>query len=494
MFSKIKLSGFIIVILLVLYLGFPSGISTADGWYYAASVKYMGEIFLPHHLLYNTLGLVFCWFPSLAGVEVISTMKVMNALFAFLILIKVRHILDLYKLNEKQAALIIGLAGLSFPLIRFATENETYIVPLFFALIASHNYLKYLDKRGIMNLIHISVWASVAILFHQIYIFWWLGLLIGVILGKRKIHILLYILISIITPLSYLIVIMTTQGGFNWESIFRFIYGDFNNGARLEITSRGFFFSFVNLFRSFVQIHGYMFNMVRENLLLLIPGVLSFFFVVFALLKFPVKGTVNISRRFLRIHVLILTLQYIFAVVSGGNAEFMVMIPVLVFILFPFYYAGFEKFLFRLLIGMAIWNISYGLIPLHYKNQAPEQFLCKTALSVSETVIIASDDNLLKNMIYYQTGNDTIANIYKSPAMIHISRKDTTNLDGIIFNALNRGVRVYTNCLDEKTLSRLSIIEGTFNREFFSKYETVLTKSWKRPTGTSSVYMIKEYF
>jgi len=143
---------------------------------------------------------------------------------------------------------------------------------------------------------------------------------------------------------------------------------------------------------------------------------------------------------------------------------------------------------------MAIWNISYGLIPLHYKNQAPEQFLCKTALSVSETVIIASDDNLLKNMIYYQTGNDTVANIYKSPAMIHISRKDTTNLDGIIFNALNRGVRVYTNCLDEKTLSRLSIIEGTFNREFFSKYETVLTKSWKRPTGTSSVYMIKEYF
>jgi len=345
-----------------------------------------------------------------------------------------------------------------------------------------------------MNLIHISVWASVAILFHQIYIFWWLGLLIGVILGKRKIHILLYILISIITPLSYLIVIMTTQGGFNWESIFRFIYGDFNNAARLEITSRGFFFSFVNLFRSFVQIHGYMFNMVRENLLMLIPGVLSFFFVVFAFLKFPVKGTINISRRFLRIHVLILTLQYIFAVVSGGNAEFMVMIPVLVFILFPFYFAGFEKFLFRLLIGMAIWNISYGLIPLHYKNQAPEQFLCKTALSVSETVIIASDDNLLKNMIYYQTGNDTIANIYKSPAMIHISRKDTTNLDGIIFNALNRGVRVYTNCLDEKTLSRLSIIEGTFNREFFSKYETVLTKSWKRPTGTSSVYMIKEYF
>jgi len=283
---------------------------------------------------------------------------------------------------------------------------------------------------------------------------------------------------------------MTTQGGLNWDSIFRFIYGDFNNGAKLEITSRGFFFSFANLIRSFVQIHGYMFNMVRENLLLSIPGILSFFFVVYAFLKFPVKGTVNISRRFLRIHVLILTLQYIFAVVSSGNAEFMVMIPVLVFILFPFYFTGFEKFLFRLLSGMAIWNISYGLIPLHYKNQAPEQFLCNAALSVNEPVIIASDDQLLKSMIYYQTGDATITNIYKSPAILQISGKDTTNLDEVIVNALKRGSIVYTNCLDEKTLSRQSIIEGTVNRDFFRKYETILTKSWKLPTGTSSIYII----
>ncbi len=303
-------------------------------------------------------------------------------------------------------------------------------------------------------------------------------------------HILLYILISIIIPLTYLIVIMTTQGGLNWDNIFRFIYGDFNHGAKLEITSRGFFFSFANLIRSFVQIHGYMFNMVRENLLLSIPGILSFFFVVYAFLKFPVKGTVSISRRFLRIHVLILTLQYIFAVVSSGNAEFMVMIPFLVFILFPFYFTGFEKFLFRLLIGMAIWNISYGLIPLHYKNKAPEQFLCNAALSVNEPVIIASDDQLLKSMIYYQTGDATITNIYKSPAILQISGKDTTNLDEVIVNALRRGSIVYTNCLDEKTLSRQSIIEGTVNRDFFRKYETILTKSWKLPTGTRSIYII----
>ncbi len=183
MSSEYKLSWFIIIILLGLYLGFPSSLSTTDGWFSAASIKYRGEIFLPHHLLYNALGILFCWLPSLAGFEVISSMKVMNALFAFLTLIKVWQILSFYKITEKQAAIIIGLVGLSFSVIRFSTENETYIVPLFFALTASFNYLKYLDNREIKNLLHTSIWASVSILFHQIYIFWWLGLLLGIILG-----------------------------------------------------------------------------------------------------------------------------------------------------------------------------------------------------------------------------------------------------------------------------------------------------------------------
>ncbi len=110
--------------------------------------------------------------------------------------------------------------------------------------------------------------------------------------------------------------------------------------------------------------------------------------------------------------------------------------------------------------------------------------------SVNEPVIIASDDQLLISMIYYQTGDATISNIYKSPAIIQISRKNTTNLDEVIVNALKKSSIVYTNCLDEKTLSRQSIIEGTVNIDFFRKYETILTKSWKRSTGTSSIHII----
>lgn len=488
--SKHKLSLFAIILLSLLYLAFPSGLSSGDGWYYAASIKYYGEIFLPHHLLYNALGIVFCWIPSHVGFEVISSMKVMNALFAFLSLTAIQRILYYYKLTEMQVAMKICIAGLSFSVLRYATENETYIVPLYFALIASLNYLKYTDNGEVRNLLYAGLQASVAVLFHQTYIFWWLGLLVGFILEKRKKHLLLYILISVIGPVIYLIVILTTQGELRWDNIIGFLLGDFKNGARLEVTSRGIFFSVVNLIRSFIQVHGYMFNMVRENLLLLVPGIVSLFFFIYAFLKFPVKGTVNVSPRFANIHILILALQFIFAVVSSGNAEFMVMIPVLIIILFPFYASGYERFLFRLLVGMAIWNISYGLIPLSYKSSAPEQFLCRVALSVNEPVIIASDDHLLKSMIYYQTGDTIIPNIYKSPAILQISGKDATYLDGVIINALNKGIPVYTDCLDKKNLSRLSIIEGTNNSDFFRKYESILTKTWNRTTGTSSIYRI----
>jgi hypothetical protein len=231
--------------------------------------------------------------------------------------------------------------------------------------------------------------------------------------------------------------------------------------------------------------------MIRESRLFLIPGIISLVYAGSAFLKFPAKGTINVSRRFAVIHILILVLQYAFAVVSSGNAEFMVMIPVLVFMLFPFFAAGYERFLLRLLIGMTIWNISYGLIPLHFRDQSPEQFLCNEAMSVNEPVIIPSDDQLIKSMIYYQTGDTSVSNIYKSPAVLIIGGRDTAILNEVILNALNKGRFVYTNCLDKKTLSRHSIMEGTVNYVFFSKYDAKLTKSWKSITGTSSVYRIE---
>ena len=491
MLSGHKLSTFAIVIIFCLYLLFPSGLSTTDAWYYAASIKFNGEIFHPHHLLYNALGLLFSWLPSKAGCETLVSLKIMNALFAFLSLVIVQKIFYVFKIAEINVAIISCLAGISFSVLRYATENETYIVPLFFALLASLNYVKFISGRGDRFALYAGLMAAISVLFHQVYIFWWSGLLAGFLFEKRKRPALLYFLVSMTGPVVYLIIILIYKGT-GRDAIINFMLGAFRGNAALGLTLKGLLLSFINLIRSFVQIHGYIYNMLRENLLLAIPGLISLFMIFMAFLKIPAKNKINVSKRFCTVHIIIIVLQFIFAILSFGNAEFMVMLPVLIFMLVPFMAPNYEKFLFRIMIAMAIWNISYGLIPLHYKSQAPEQFLCDVVLSEKNMIIIASDDQLLKSMLYYKSGNNNFKGIYKSPAINKIKGEDQGILEEVIDSALRNSTEIYTNCLDEEAISRSSVLEGNQNRDFFRKYQTTLIKSWKQYIGTKSIYRVEK--
>jgi hypothetical protein len=491
MLSEHKLSTFTIVIILCLYLFFPSGLSTTDAWYYAASIKYNGEIFHPHHLLYNALGLLFSWLPAKAGLETLASLKIMNALFAFLSLIVVQKILIAFKIAEKQIAIISCLAGLSFSILRFATENETYIVPLFFALLASLNYVKFISGRGDRFALYAGLMAAISVLFHQVYIFWWAGLMTGFLLEKRKRPAILYFLVSIIGPVVYLVIILVYEGT-GRDVVNNFILGAFRGNASLGLTLKGLLLSFINLIRSFVQIHGYIYNMFKENPLLALPGLISLIMIFLAFLKIPGKIRINVSQRFCTVHIIIVILQFIFAVLSYGNAEFMVMIPVLIFMLVPLMASNYEKFIFRIMIAMTIWNISYGLIPLHLRTQAPEQFLCDAVLSKKNLIVIASDEQLLKSMLYYKSGDNNSKGILKSPAINMIKGEDQGILKEVIDNAIQNGTEIYTNCLDEEPVSRSSILEGNQNRDFFRNYQTTLIKSWKQNTGTKSIYKIEK--
>lgn len=490
MLSGHKLSWLTLAFILCLYLLFPSGLSTTDAWYYAASVRYRGEILNPHHLLYNVLGLTFSWLPSKLGFETISCLKVMNALFAIMVLVVLQQILYSFKLSGKQVIITTCLAGLSFGILRYATENETYIVPLLFGLLASYSYLRFILSGKTGDAFLAGLWAGVSVLFHQIYIFWWLGILIGIVPGKNKKPALTYLAISLIVPVIYLLAIFIISGQLSWNSIQNFMLGDFRENVRIGLTGKGILLSFINLIRSFIQVHGYLFNMIKAKWFITIPGVISLIFVILAFLKIPVRNAARDLKSFIVPHIIIIILQFFFAMLSSGNAEFMVMIPILIFMLIPLFVSGYEQFLLRLLVALAIWNISYGLIPLHFKSQAPEQFICEKALS-GGNIIVAADDQLIKSMLYYQTGNNNMNCIFKSPGVIAIKYKSPEILNAVIDSALSRMIPVYTNCLDEATLSRASIIEGSRDKEFFQKYEMTLTKSWRYITGTRAVYKVE---
>jgi len=484
------LSKLVLLFFLILYLVFPSGSSTTDGWSYAANIRHAGEIFHPHHLLYNAFGYFVCWLTSKAGIGVLESMKALNAVFAVLIILFVQLILRRLGKKEFCAIIVSCLAGFSFSIMRFATENETYIIPLFFALAASYNFLEFTLSAKQRYAVFSAIWATFSVLFHQLFILWWIGILTGIILSKMRRPVLLYCLISLAGPIIYLFVIFIISGDLKWVTAISFLSGDFPKNAQLGISARGLFLSGANLFRSFLQIHGYILNMIRSNPLFVIPGIISLVYIFLGLFHLPVREKKAGASDFTVVHILIIVMQFVFAVFAFGNAEFMIMIPVLIFMLIPVLFHDSEKFLSRIMTGMAIWNLAYAIVPLHYNHHEAEDFLCNAASGNMQTIVIASDDQLLKSMIYYRTGNNKIENILKSPALMRLKSADMRLLENSLDSALKKGYIIYTDCLKQKIISRSTILEGSINSDFFSKYETAEIKSWESVMGRKVVSRI----
>lgn len=489
-FTGRTLSKVLLILFFVLYIVFPSGFSTTDSWSYAASVKYSGEIFHPYHLLYNTLGYLFCYIPVSAGADTLVCLKVMNAVFAVLVILLVQTILRSLGKSEMIVVTVSCIAGFTFSLMRYATENETYIVPLSLALCATYFYIGFVSSGNIKSALYSGILASAAVLFHVTYIFWWAALLTGFVAEKKLKPLMSYLSVSLIVPLAYLITIFFVSGNLSQGTVTGFVFGDFNRNAHFGISATGLFLSVVNLIRSFIQVHGYMFNLIRTDFLFVIPGIISLVFFTLSLFVLP-KGRQNLKGlKISGILILIIVLQFLFSVISAGNAEFMVMIPVLSFILIPVLFNNCEKFLLRVMAGMLIWNLSYGLIPLSINTSGPEQYLCEKSVYGKNVMVIAADDQLLQSMVYYNTGKSKTGNIFKSPAVLEIGGINPNNLETIIDSAIQAGVDIYTDCIGRKAISRSSILEGSTNNGFFTKYETVPIKTWTYITGEKVVSRI----
>jgi hypothetical protein len=476
---------------LLVYLVFPTGFSTTDGWNYAAEIKYSGEFFHPYHLLYNAFGYMFCYFPARAGADILSCLKVMNSFFAAALLYIVRLIIYRLKKDELLCAIICCLSGSSFAIMRFATENETYILPLFFALLASYYFLRFLQTGHQGNAFLTGMLVSFSVMLHITYVVWWLCLLVGMIRKADRKALTYYLIPAFSIPVIYLLVVVSLSGTLSRTAISGFLFNDFTNNSRFELSWKGVFFSVVNLIRSFIQVHGYLIDIIKRNFLYVLPGFISIIFFIVGLFRLSLKRISSKDGEFRTIMIMVAFSQFVLAVISSGNAEFMVMIPVLSFIVLSIVLIEPGKFLVPVMTGMLIWNLAYGIIPLHFNSGKPEQFLSDLALNVKNTKIIASDDQLLKSMIYYRTGIRETDNIYKSPAVIKAKGMDISKLVSVIDKAIAHGDEVYTDCLSPYTLSRASISEGNLNELFFRKYATKEVMTWNTITGRKSVSKVE---
>ncbi|HRR15505.1 MAG TPA: hypothetical protein P5320_02185 [Bacteroidales bacterium] len=180
----------------------------------------------------------------------------------------------------------------------------------------------------------------------------------------------------------------------------------------------------------------------------------------------------------------------IFAVVSEGNAEFMVMIPVLVFIITGIIVDEGKKFYTMLLTGMLIWNLFYGLIPLNRISGESEKYLCNMLVENNDIAVIARDDQQIASMVFYYTGKESSHNIYKSPAVLKIRGKDPEILKGVIDSLLVQDKKVFTDCLSIMPMSRAVFLEGKINQQFFSAYLLKEEKRWENTGGIRIIHRI----
>jgi hypothetical protein len=238
----------------------------------------------------------------------------------------------------------IFFAGSSWAVMRFSTENEIYILPVCFSLLGSLLLLKYFSSNKILFLFLAGFFTAFAALIHQIHFFWWLGIFIALIFKARSLRILfLYSFPAIIVPFVYLFVFLFYQNNpFSFDGLLQFVFNDYHTGvAEFSVNSKNFLLTPVSFFRTFIQVHGYMFNILKDRWLAICILALCMFAFIRSFLAFRSLKLYSVALKsvFVFGHVVAFILHFLFAFISHGNAEFMVMLPFLtVIVLSGIYY------------------------------------------------------------------------------------------------------------------------------------------------------------
>jgi hypothetical protein len=494
-FDKLKALPFQVLplIFFIVYIAFPTNNSTVDAYGYAGHIKYGESLFQSHHLLYSFLGFIGYNIFVLLGFssDVLAFLKVFNALSASISLMLLGYILMLLFNNKAKTLSWIFFAGSTWGVMRFATENETYLFPIMFSLAGSFFFLKFTSNQKVKFLFLSGSFAALACLFHQIHFFWWVALPIGLLLQRQVKNAILFTIPALIVPIAYILATFVYYNNpIEPNSLLQFVFRDFYSGhANVATGLTSFMFTAMSLFRTFLQVHGYIFVLIKAQpiyilgfALSLVLFVVTLFFVKTIKFSFKIKTTA-----FLIPHIIAFILQFIFAFLSSGNAEFMVMLPFLMALTLPFFLSSETSVVSYIASGMLIWNITLGLIPLNNKILDSSKMVVSkvTGTDQCKTFFVVFNKPLIENIVKYQTKR------MPSNVVSGINKVDVKEIKIIIEASLNAGKAVYTDCLSRpNTLSRESILTDTRN-DIFEGYTLVKVDSLETISGKYYLTQVK---
>lgn len=320
----------------------------------------------------------------------------------------------LRKLSVRFSGYFVLLIGACYGYMRFSTENETYILPIFLSLMGSYFFLQYLNGERIQKLVLSAIFFSAAALFHQIHILWFSGFFMALfqISGTKK-----YRDVSIFLGTGSLVVILvyvvyysslpfTARNG-----IVEFVLKDVYAGrVHTGISFNNVLLTPISFVRTFIQVHGYMIKMFGlYPILVLLPLCLSIILwvCVKAIFKFSTY-TKHGNRIISRAILYSFALHFLFAFYSVGNAEFMVMLPLLAILWLclnfnlptkPFLYIG---------LMLLIWNVVFGLMPNYHYDLDGNSKLSSLVIRDLNKPWLLSEPQKIENIIFYQTGEEHI--------------------------------------------------------------------------------------
>lgn len=442
----------VIVILgiFVLYTIFYSQNPSTDAWAYAYAAKSGVDLFSPHHLLYSAFGYVILKVFAFTHVEPIFLLQFFNTIFATLCLFVVRAMLRRIHKTEYFIISAVLFLGSSFGFLRFAIDNECYIIPLFFNLSALYFMQSFLMETKAYKTILMGIFLSLGCLFHQIVILTWICFAVALLFVEKKRYFLYFFLVSLSVPLVYWSVNYSISQDASLYSLYSFVLHDYLTGyAEPPQIKTILLFAPISIVRSFVQIHGYMFDIIKEYPVCsaLVIGT-SLLFFVYGVTRFrAIKKRDFVlfhERRFVRLVWCLMILNLLFALLSNANAEFMILIPFVVILLLSYYFNNIQ-FVFCFAVALLCWNTYFALLPYHKTDFNRDRNILEFVHNNSDEVYILKSKPQIENMYNYYYGENT-------PKLISYDRLKKEDLQEL------ENTCVYTDVLEDKPVSRASML------------------------------------
>ncbi|MFN0201730.1 MAG: hypothetical protein ACKVTZ_09430 [Bacteroidia bacterium] len=491
---------------LLIYLLFPTHNSTLDAWQYAADIRHGNDLFSPHHLLYNAMGFVVYQLLQGLGIKcsALAMMKALNALFSVGILAIWAEIWKKSGKSTQEIMAYLFVAGATFGLWRFATENENYIVPIFFSSLGSFFAFANLQTNAPFqnkNILLSSFWAAVACLFHQIHFWWWLGLAIGYLYKGISCSFptktlvqkaALYLLPAFLVPITYLLVVYTQTGNYDLSSLMRFVLHDFYTGnVTMTFGFKHLLMTGINFTRSFIQLHGIMLQQFHSSFLWALPAVVFVGIGLYLFSFLPSISPISSLNNYGKTHLLIAILHFLFAIYSVGNAEFMVMLPLLLLFLISLKWQIPLKPLYLLGISLFVWNFSYGIFPNYYWEFQTDAKWDKQMLENPQNLYVLCNRPNVENRLYYHTGQIRVPNLVNSANILHFKGQTDSLLRKKIDSTFSASGKVFTNALHyQPTWSREKIMMEDKEPPFFQAYPQHI-KHDSSHSFTATMYLIE---